>query len=127
MSIARRPVLAFLGALVCVVLILAASGPALAASQVSTEALLAQERYLSSFGASAPSSGPSPEERYYSSYGPPDALPAPSPPSPSAEPALPVILLAGAAAALVVLGATGGHHLRVQRRWGARHHTDLVG
>jgi len=121
MSIARRPVLAFLGALVCAVLVLAASGSALAASPGSTEALLAQERYLSSFGVPAPSSGPSPEERYYSSYG------APASPAAADELPWPGILLAGGTAVIAVIGVTGRRHLRVQRRWADPQHTDLVG
>lgn len=120
MSIARRLVLAVPGALLlCALLALAASGPALAAPRGSTERLLAQERYLSSFATGAASSGPSPEERYYSSYGEPQAVAAPLPAPASNEVpwlAVAVAVAAGASVAIVAMGATRLRRLRAQGR-----------
>jgi len=94
-----------LTALACALLVLAPGAVAAPGPHGSSEAALAQERYLSSFG-SDPAPAASPEERYYSSYGEPRPLAAPQAPEPSA--ATPWAVLAATiagAAALALLGA----------------------
>ena len=117
MSTVRRPITAWLGALACALLLWPLTAAASGASSASREALLAQERYLSTFPVPEPAGEPSPEERYYASYGEPAPLMAPGASAPSGE--APWVLLAvacGAAGSLVLTGVTRARRSRVAPR-----------
>ncbi len=104
MSTVRRPVTALLGALACGLLLWPLTAAASGAPSASREALLAQERYLSTFPVPDPAGGPSPEERYYGSYGEPAPQVAPTASAPAGEAPWALIAAAcGAAGSLVIL------------------------
>jgi hypothetical protein len=104
MSTVRRPATALLGALACALLLWPLTAAAAGASSASREALLAQERYLSTFPVPSPAGEPSPEERYYASYGEPAPLRAPGASAPSGEAPWALLAVAcGAAGSLVML------------------------
>jgi hypothetical protein len=123
MSTVRRPATAWLGALACALLLWPLPAPASGASSASQEALLAQERYLSTFPVPEPAGEPSPEERYYASYGEPAPLMAPGASAPSGEaPSVVLAVACGAAGSLVLIGLTRSRRSRVAPRPRARTH-----
>ncbi len=123
MSTVRRPVTALLGALACGLLLWPLTAAASGAPSASREALLAQERYLSTFPVPEAAEGPSPEERYYASYGRPVPLKAPGAPTGSGEAPWALLAVAcGSAGSLVVLGVTWARRSRVAPRPRASSH-----
>ena len=124
MSTVHRPVSALLGALACALLLWPLTAAASGAPSASREALLAQERYLSTFPVPAPAGEPSPEERYYASYGEPAPLRAPAASAPPSEAPWPLLAIAcGAAGSLVLIGVTRARRSRVASRPQASTHS----
>jgi len=104
LSTVRRPVTALLGAVACALLVWPLTSAAADAPSASRTALLAHERYLSTFSVPDPTGEPSPEERYYASYGKPAPLGAPRASAPGGEAPWALLALAcGAAGSVVIL------------------------
>ena len=99
-------------AIACALLVPATSGAAFAAA----DPLLAQERYLASYGTPDPSSALA-QERYLSSYGAPEPLTPPQTPAPSNQmPWLTIALSITGALVVVAASATQARRVRIRRR-----------
>lgn len=100
-------------AIACALLVPATSGAAFAAA----DPLLAQERYLASYGTPDPSSALA-QERYLSSYGAPEPLTPPQTPAPSNHmPWLTIALsITGALVVAVAASANQARRVRIRRR-----------
>ncbi len=123
MSTVRCCATALLTPLACALLLWPLPAAASEASSATREALLAQERYLSTFPVPDPAGEPSPEDRYYASYGEPAPLAAPGASAPSGETPWALLAVAcGAAGSLVVLGVSRARRSRLAPRPQARTH-----
>jgi hypothetical protein len=99
-------------AIACALLVPATSGAAFAAA----DPLLAQERYLASYGTPDPSSALA-QERYLSSYGAPEPLTPSQTPAPSNQmPWLTIALSITGALVIVTASATQARRVRIRRR-----------
>ena len=101
------------GALACALLGSALGGVAAAQSTEESRALQ-QERYY--MGTTGPDSHP--QEEYLRSYGQPEPITAAQAPAPSDDstPWLPIALAGAAGLAMIAIGVSQRHRLRIRRR-----------